>query len=52
MLFLDARASIEAAPGVAMIMAKELNRDETWIQHQVENYTLVAKNYLPSTIFS
>jgi glycerol-3-phosphate dehydrogenase len=52
MLFLDALSSIEAAPLVAKIMAEEMNRDETWIQHQIENYTLVAKNYLPSTIFS
>ena len=48
MLFLDARASIEAAQLVAGIMAMEMKKDEIWIQHQVKEYTSMAKNYLPA----
>ncbi len=47
MLFLDARASMEAAPMVAQIMAKELNQDQVWIDQQLIAYQVVAKNYLP-----
>jgi len=52
MLFLDAKTSIEAAPLVANIMASEMGKDESWIQRQVEDYTLMAKNYLPSSILT
>ena len=52
MLFLDALASIEAAPTVARIMATELGKDANWIQQQVEEFSLIAKNYLPSNILS
>lgn len=45
-LFLNAAASIQAAPDVAAIMARELGRDESWIHSQVEAYTAVAENYL------
>ncbi|MFA8301248.1 MAG: glycerol-3-phosphate dehydrogenase/oxidase [Hyphomicrobiales bacterium] len=44
-LFLDARAAIEAAPKVAEIMAKELNKDEVWIHQQVEKFKSIAKGY-------
>ncbi|MEO6132506.1 MAG: glycerol-3-phosphate dehydrogenase/oxidase, partial [Saprospiraceae bacterium] len=50
MLFLDARASIEAAKLVAEIMAVEMNKDEAWIKNQVAEYISVAKNYLPESI--
>ncbi len=46
-LLLDARASIEAAPAVAEIMAAELRRDEQWRQKQVAEYTQLARGYLP-----
>ncbi|MDQ3015900.1 MAG: glycerol-3-phosphate dehydrogenase/oxidase [Bacteroidota bacterium] len=46
-LFLDARASIDAAPIVAQIMARELGEDENWINSQLQEYYLVANNYLP-----
>ena len=36
-LFLDARASIEAAPMVATLLAAELGRDANWMQQQVRN---------------
>lgn len=52
MLFLDARASIEAANLVAEIMAAEMNKDEAWINRQVADYISVAKNYLPESIFT
>ncbi len=49
MLFLDAKASIESAPMVANIMAKEMGKDEVWIQQQVDEYIMLAKNYLPAS---
>ncbi len=48
LLLLDAKASIEVAPIVAEMMAKELKHDKDWIVNQIENYTKLAKNYLLS----
>jgi len=45
-LLLDARASIEAAPRVAAIMARELGRDAAWAEHEVDRYEDLAKGYL------
>ena len=45
-LFLNARAAIEIAPMVAEIMAKELGKDNDWIEKQVEDFTGTAKTYL------
>jgi glycerol-3-phosphate dehydrogenase len=45
-LLLNARASIEAAPVVATIMAKELGRDANWEAQQVAAYTELAKGYV------
>lgn len=45
-LLLNARASIEAAPDVAGLMAKELGRNEDWQQAQVETYTELARGYV------
>jgi glycerol-3-phosphate dehydrogenase len=45
-LLLDARASIEAAPAVAELLAAELGRDTAWRQAQVRDYTALAKGYL------
>jgi glycerol-3-phosphate dehydrogenase len=47
-LLLDAKASIEAAPIVASLMAKEMNKNEEWIKQQIESFNEVAKNYLPN----
>lgn len=47
MLQLDARAAIEAAPHAARILAQTLQRDEQWITRQVEEFTLMARHYLP-----
>lgn len=45
-LFLDARAAIEIAPAVAALMAKEMNKDETWVNIQVADFNHVAEGYL------
>ncbi len=47
-LLLDARASVEAAPIVAALMARELNVSEEWEAEQVGAFTAIAKNYLPA----
>lgn len=45
-LILDARASMEAAPAVARLMARELGKDEAWEKDQVERYLARARTYL------
>ena len=45
-LLLDARAAIDAAPAVAILLAKELGRDGDWAARQVEDFTALAKGYL------
>jgi len=45
-LLLDARASIEIAPKVAKLMAKELKYGPKWIKEQVAHYEKLAKGYL------
>lgn len=45
-LILDAKAAIEAAPLVAEIMMKEMNKDEAWKQQQLEAFYKVAEGYL------
>jgi glycerol-3-phosphate dehydrogenase len=45
-LLLDARASIEAAPPAAELLAAELGRDAAWQQAQVRDYTALANGYL------
>jgi len=46
-LLLDARAAMKSAPRVADIMAIELRKDENWIQQQIRDFNMLAKNYLP-----
>ena len=45
-LFLDARASLEAAPMVAKTMAAELGRDERWQAAQLAAFRSLAEGYL------
>ncbi len=45
-LFLDAKAAIEITPEVASILAKELNKDETWQQQQIKEFTTIANQYV------
>lgn len=47
-LLLDARAAIESAPLIANMMAKEMGKDDSWIKHQIDTFSAVAKNYLPA----
>jgi glycerol-3-phosphate dehydrogenase len=44
-LLLDARASVEAAPAVARLLAAELGRDETWEREQIAAYEATARGY-------
>jgi len=47
-LLLDARASVQAAPRVAELLARELGRDAAWRDSQVEAYAELARGYLPA----
>jgi glycerol-3-phosphate dehydrogenase len=46
-LLLDAKASMDAAPRVAELMAAELGRDRVWQEAQVSAYRDLARGYLP-----
>ena len=46
-LFLDAAAAIEMAPVVAKLIARELQLEESWEKIQVEEFILLARQYLP-----
>jgi glycerol-3-phosphate dehydrogenase len=46
-LFLDARASIEAASAVARLLAGELGRSDDWARSQAAEYIALAAGYLP-----
>jgi len=45
--FLNVRAAIEMAPRVAALVARELGRDESWQRREVEEFTVLARRYLP-----
>ncbi|MCP4749621.1 MAG: FAD-dependent oxidoreductase, partial [Proteobacteria bacterium] len=45
-LLLDAKASIEAAPKVADVMAKQLGKNRSWKKSQVDKYRKLAEKYL------
>ncbi|MGI9072793.1 MAG: glycerol-3-phosphate dehydrogenase/oxidase [Bryobacteraceae bacterium] len=45
-LFLDAKASLEAAPITARLLARELGKDANWEQEQLESYRRVAEGYI------
>ncbi len=46
-LLLNAKASMEVAEKVARIIAQEKQLNENWIINQVNQFKLIAKNYLP-----
>lgn len=48
-LLLDANEAIKAAPLVAQLMAEEMNKNDTWINEQINIFNSVAKNYKPGT---
>jgi glycerol-3-phosphate dehydrogenase len=45
-LLLDARASLEAAPAAAELLARELGRDERWREAELQRYEELARGYL------
>lgn len=45
-LFLDARAAIEAAPTVASLLARELERSDSWMADDLRNFEETARGYL------
>jgi len=48
-LLFDARASIDAAPDVARLLARTLGRDDAWEAQQVEAYRALAQAYVLET---
>ncbi|MDR0692945.1 MAG: glycerol-3-phosphate dehydrogenase/oxidase [Prevotellaceae bacterium] len=46
LLYIDARAAIAAAPAVAQVIAKELNKGQDWIDRQIETFTALSQKYL------
>lgn len=46
-LFLDARAAMAEAPGVAARLARQLNRPAGWAEAQTEQFLRLAAGYLP-----
>ena len=48
LLFLDAKAAIEATPLVAKTLAKELNRDSDWAKAQETDFIKTAQKYILS----
>ncbi|HLO81295.1 MAG TPA: glycerol-3-phosphate dehydrogenase/oxidase [Chitinophagaceae bacterium] len=46
LLFLDAGAALEIAPAVASIMAREMGRDQEWIDAQLKSFQELAAIYL------
>jgi glycerol-3-phosphate dehydrogenase len=47
LLFLRANKALEAAPSVAAILAKELGRDDAWIDQQLVQFRELVDSYLP-----
>ncbi len=45
-LFLDARESLEIAPGAAELLAGELGKDSVWTAEQLRHYGELARNYM------
>ncbi len=48
LLFLDARAAMDAAPAVAALMAELLQKDKHWQETQVNSFRVLAQQYLLS----
>jgi glycerol-3-phosphate dehydrogenase len=46
LLFLDARAAVEAAPIAAALLAVELKKDTVWEKSQVASFTELASGYM------
>ena len=48
LLILDARAAIECSVMVAALLKAELQKDNQWMQEQIDNFKFLAKQYLLS----
>jgi glycerol-3-phosphate dehydrogenase len=48
-LFLDARASVEAAPHAAALLASELGHERAWQEQQVSRFRELARGYIVAT---
>ena len=46
-ILLDAKAALEAAPAVAALMAKLMNKDKKWEDEQVAAFKKIALHYIP-----
>ncbi|MCH5599687.1 hypothetical protein MKP09_18105 [Niabella ginsengisoli] len=44
-LLLDAKESVRISPEVARIMAGELNKNNDWIEEQINDYKKLAEQY-------
>lgn len=47
-LFLDTKAALECAETVGKIMQKELDKNDAWLANQLEEFSSLAKQYLPT----
>jgi glycerol-3-phosphate dehydrogenase len=47
LLFLDARIALQVAPVVAELMRELLGENESWKLKELENFSVLAKGYLP-----
>lgn len=45
-LLLDAKASVEMAPEVGRLLAREFGKDDAWVEQEVKEYKQVAQNYI------
>jgi glycerol-3-phosphate dehydrogenase len=45
-LFLDALESIRICPEVARIMADALDKDEAWMEKEIAEFTMLARQYI------
>ena len=50
-LFINAKAAIEMAPKVAVLMAEELKMDSIWQTQQLQKFISTAQNYLTEPYF-
>jgi glycerol-3-phosphate dehydrogenase len=48
-LFLNSRATLDIAPAVAALMARELGRDEAWVSTHLTEFQTIAAGYLPES---
>jgi glycerol-3-phosphate dehydrogenase len=48
LLFVDARAAIDAAPAVAQLIAAERGRDAEWVRDEAARFAALAARYLPA----